>query len=829
MDKVFNRMPRMILYIVAAAAYISISLADAVPRRPPTLNDFFKLSEFGVVRPSPDGHLLVVEVRRPRIEQGAHAADDTFDFQRSDLWLIHTISGRVERLTDGTSDGSWHWGPIWAPNGQKLAFLSYVPGGDISWSVWNRADGRIRSLPAGQRSVALGANFGSKQIVAPDGRISGAWTDDDHLITVLRPDEGGRDAFGGEVEPELAEPTRHMSGLWQKAERGETSVTVWDSRALKVCALDDELVRISARDGHIEKLMGGAVRAVSMSPSQQYAAVMVATDPQGASLGHPAERHELAFNNYNSDSPARTALYILDLRRSKVMGPVAGTSGLNFLSSRRFPRWSNGGLRFAVPARQLDGSNWVYLVRLPGLEVEEVAAESALGAEVLSEVIALSEQGSELPRFKHRELFPDGEPKRGQIPGDVERLSENRIGVFLRGALTVLDSRGEVVGHYDGVQMPTEFAWQSGHPLDFVVTNKLDDLGIQDLDTRSERVRLTTPRREARLAAFITSIRAPVFIAESDDGTYLWVGQRLRPPVIRLNEHLQELERPLQIIVDYRSANGEVRKALLLAPPGYKKGVPQATIVDGYPSVMIEGLPAPEARLSYFYYPRHLLVSAGYLVLIPSVPWPRSLADPEAMDLVTKPVLEALDAAVEQGYADPKRLGFRGHSYGGYMALSLATRTDRFQAIVAAAAYADLIAHYDRVMPGGWSTSVCGSGAIRRGADELEDDGGLFRMPSAPWALENLDRYIRNSPYFQVKSVHTPILLIHGDLDAVPDADPQSMFMALLRRGVPVEFAHYWGEAHNFRSLGNIRDAWERTLAWFATYVQRDTTSTAAH
>ena len=46
----------------------------------------------------------------------------------------------------------------------------------------------------------------------------------------------------------------------------------------------------------------------------------------------------------------------------------------------------------------------------------------------------------------------------------------------------------------------------------------------------------------------------------------------------------------------------------------------------------------------------------------------------------------AVDAAVATGHVDPERMGLIGHSWGGYQATYLPTRTDRFAASVAGAA-----------------------------------------------------------------------------------------------------------------------------------------------
>ncbi len=64
-------------------------------------------------------------------------------------------------------------------------------------------------------------------------------------------------------------------------------------------------------------------------------------------------------------------------------------------------------------------------------------------------------------------------------------------------------------------------------------------------------------------------------------------------------------------------------------------------------------------------------------------------------DLMTT-VMPGVNAAIEQGYADPDRLAVMGQSYGAHSALSLIVQTSRFKAavITAAVGHPDLFAAY---------------------------------------------------------------------------------------------------------------------------------------
>ena len=68
---------------------------------------------------------------------------------------------------------------------------------------------------------------------------------------------------------------------------------------------------------------------------------------------------------------------------------------------------------------------------------------------------------------------------------------------------------------------------------------------------------------------------------------------------------------------------------------------------------------------------------------------------------LTECVLSGIDAVVDMGIADAKRLGVMGHSYGGYCVNALITQTSRFAAAVSSAPVSDLISVYGYLTEGG--------------------------------------------------------------------------------------------------------------------------------
>ncbi|MGH9531220.1 MAG: alpha/beta hydrolase family protein, partial [Terriglobales bacterium] len=110
----------------------------------------------------------------------------------------------------------------------------------------------------------------------------------------------------------------------------------------------------------------------------------------------------------------------------------------------------------------------------------------------------------------------------------------------------------------------------------------------------------------------------------------------------------------------------------------------------------------------------------------------------------------------------------------------IASQSNRFQAIVASASFGDLVSYHDSVGPA-WEMLECGPSMARFKAFELEAEDTVLRMRAPP--LAQLERYLRNSPYFSLEKARTPILFLHGERDAAPVAVAERMFVALDRLG----------------------------------------------
>lgn len=162
--------------------------------------------------------------------------------------------------------------------------------------------------------------------------------------------------------------------------------------------------------------------------------------------------------------------------------------------------------------------------------------------------------------------------------------------------------------------------------------------------------------------------------------------------------------------------------------------------------------------------------------------------------------LEPLDALVNEGIADPRRLAITGYSYGGYTTCWLTGHTDRFAAAVAGGLISDLV-------------SLAGTSDLGHGRS-------IVLIGGTPHEQSELVR--SQSPMESVTSVTSPTLILHGLADdRCPASQGEQWFTALRERGVPTQLVLYPGASHLFRDNGlpsHRRDYAERLMAWLETY-----------
>lgn len=167
-------------------------------------------------------------------------------------------------------------------------------------------------------------------------------------------------------------------------------------------------------------------------------------------------------------------------------------------------------------------------------------------------------------------------------------------------------------------------------------------------------------------------------------------------------------------------------------------------------------------------------------------------------------LIDAVDWAIAQGIADPKRVGFFGGSYGGYSALVAATRTpDVFACIVDLFGISNLVT-FMATIPPYWGPWI--SVWKNRLGDPGTETGRAFLVERSP--LTHIERAVK------------PILIAQGMRDVrVVAAESEQMVNALKQRGVPVTYITFADEGHGFVRPENRLAFYGVTEAFLAKHL----------
>jgi len=162
-------------------------------------------------------------------------------------------------------------------------------------------------------------------------------------------------------------------------------------------------------------------------------------------------------------------------------------------------------------------------------------------------------------------------------------------------------------------------------------------------------------------------------------------------------------------------------------------------------------------------------------------------------------IMAGVDAIAKQYPIDSKRMGIRGHSYGGYMTMWAETQTRRFAAAVAGAGLSDWLSYYGLNDIDEWMIPFFGA--------SVYDDPAV---------------YAKSDPMHFVTAVKTPTLILVGDRDGeVPMEQSVEWWHALETLHVPTKLVVYPDEGHLFIRPADARDYSLRTLGWFEEWFAK--------
>jgi dipeptidyl aminopeptidase/acylaminoacyl peptidase len=287
--------------------------------------------------------------------------------------------------------------------------------------------------------------------------------------------------------------------------------------------------------------------------------------------------------------------------------------------------------------------------------------------------------------------------------------------------------------------------------------------------------------------------------------------------VLAVNEELKD-RAEAEVRPFHFTYKGEKLGGWVVLPPGAKPGSPLPAVVSVYGGTVYGADPdfMATAEISIPIFSGQLLATQGYAVVYPSTPLGKG-ADSDLMDTLANELVAAIDALAEEGVVDPKRVGIMGQSFGGFSTVAVLTkRSDRFRAGIAMAGIYDWVSGYGAVRV---DTMLSDSGDIYGPEIKMIEDGQI-QLQKPFW--ESMAAYRRNSPIFDIPSIRTPLLFLHGDLDMAITGLPGAMRMynAMVRAGKTTALVHYWGQGHVAQSASAIRDQWSRITMWFDHYLK---------
>lgn len=251
-------------------------------------------------------------------------------------------------------------------------------------------------------------------------------------------------------------------------------------------------------------------------------------------------------------------------------------------------------------------------------------------------------------------------------------------------------------------------------------------------------------------------------------------------------------------LVSWLSDDGVKLQGMLYKPEGFdpKKKYPMVSYYYEKLSDGLHGYVAPSGRNNIN---PMVYTSQGYLVFFPDVVYTMGYPGPSAY----KCIVSGVKSLIERGFVDPKRLGLNGQSWGGYETAYIITQTSMFAAAVPNASVVNMTSAYGGIR---WESGIARTGQYEHGQSRI--GGSLWQYP---------ERYILNSPLFQMDRVTTPIMWMENDADgAVPWYQGIEYYLAMRRLKKEAYMVVYNGEGHNPSKRANQKDIDKKMQEFFA-------------
>lgn len=256
-------------------------------------------------------------------------------------------------------------------------------------------------------------------------------------------------------------------------------------------------------------------------------------------------------------------------------------------------------------------------------------------------------------------------------------------------------------------------------------------------------------------------------------------------------------------LVEWTALDGQKLRGMLVKPEGFDPKKKYPMIVNFYERSSDDlnnyrSLEPHRSQINYTLYANH-----GYLIFNPDITYRIGYPGESCLNSV----LSGVTNLMNQGFVDEKRIGVQGHSWGGYQAAYLVTKTDIFRCAEAGAPVVNMFSAYSGIR---WE-----SGLMR----QFQYEHTQSRIGGSIW--EYPMRYFENSPLFSMDKVNTPVLILQNDKDgAVPWYQGIEFYGALRRLNKPTWLLNYNEEPHWPVKLQNRLDFQTRMQQYFDYYLK---------
>ncbi len=256
-------------------------------------------------------------------------------------------------------------------------------------------------------------------------------------------------------------------------------------------------------------------------------------------------------------------------------------------------------------------------------------------------------------------------------------------------------------------------------------------------------------------------------------------------------------------LINWTSLDGLSLTGMLIKPENFDPDKKYPMIVNFYEKssngLHYHRAPSPgRSSIIYSFY-----TSRGYLIFNPDVYYRVGYPGESACNSV----IPGVTSLIEKGFVDESNIGVQGHSWGGYQIAYLVTKTNIFKAAESGAPVVNMISAYGGIR---WDTGL---------SRQFQYEHTQSRIGGTPW--EYPQRFIENSPIYNIDKINTPLLIMHNDADGhVPWYQGIEFFMSLRRLGKPSWLLNYNGARHWPLKMQNRKDFNIRMQQFFDHYLK---------